>query len=90
MNKNLDSFFKLVSNEESRFLEKLQWVRDNEFWLDNSFEISITILIFLRENKMEQEILEELCGFKLDLHGKHDWKLSEIKKLELMINKKLI
>jgi hypothetical protein len=39
---------------------------------------------------MEKETLEDLIGFELDLSGSYDWRLSEIKKLELYLNKKLL
>ena len=68
----------------------LEFRQKNEYWLESGYTISLTILSFLRENNMQKETLEDLIGFELDLRGKHDWKLSEIKKLEKQLNKKLL
>lgn len=71
-------------------ISKFQWREDNEYWLDDSFKISFVVLSFLRQNKVKIEDFEDMCGFDLDLSGSYDWKLSEIKKLELLINNKLL
>jgi hypothetical protein len=74
-----------VSIKDSGWLEKAR----NRFYSEDSVKISLAVLSFLRENKMEQETLEDLIGFELNLKGDYDWKLSEVKKLELYLNKKL-
>ncbi len=97
------TFFKRVKGEtvgdwltrtayqgDAGFLGKLHWRKTNDYWLDTSFEITFAVLSFLRENKIEKGDLEELIGFDLDLRGTHNWTLSEIRKLELMMNKKLL
>lgn len=75
---------------EDSFFGKLEWRERNEYWLKDSFTISLTVLSFLRENEINKETFEELIGFELQLKGTHDWTLSEIRKLELMMNKKLL
>lgn len=72
------------------FFTESKWRENNEYWRKGSFEISLSVLIFLRENNIEKETLEDLVGFELNLKGSYDWKLSEIKKLELYLNKKLL
>ena len=72
------------------FLGRLEWREKNEYWLKDSFNISLTVLSFLRENEIEKETFEDLVGFEVDLKGSHDWTLSEIRKLELIMNKKLL
>ena len=78
-----------VSIKDSGWLEKAKFRENNSYWIESSFKISVAVLSFLRENKMEQETLEDLVGFELILNKQHDWKLSEIKKLELYLNEKL-
>lgn len=67
-----------------------KWRLNNEYWINSSVEISLSVLSFLGENNMEKETLEDLVGFELNLKSSYDWKLSEIKKLELILNKKLL
>lgn len=89
-NESVADWLKRVSLKDSKWLEEAQYRQDNGYWIDSSFKISVSVLSFLRENKIEKRTFEELCGFKLDLHGSYDWKLSEIKRLELLMNKKLL
>ena len=71
-------------------LSEWRWRERNEYWLEDAQKIAVSVLIFLRENKIEKETFEDLCGFELNLKGSHNWKLSEIRKLELLLNKKLV
>jgi hypothetical protein len=75
---------------DAGFLGRIGWRKINKYWLDSSFEISFAVLSFLRENKIEKEELEETVGFELNLKGEHDWTLSEIKKLELILKVELL
>lgn len=72
------------------FLTESEWRQRNEYWIEDSCKISVSVLVFLRENKIKKDTFEDLCGFELNLSGNHDWHLSEIRKLELLMNKKLI
>lgn len=89
-NKNVENFLKHVSEKESTWLEEAKWREVNEYWLEDGFSICVSILRYLRENNDHLSNLETKCGFKIDLHGKHDWKLSEIKKIELVTGLKLL
>lgn len=66
-----------------------RWRTNNKYWLDSSSAISLCILKFLRKNKMTKNTLEELIEFELDLQGSYDWRLSELKKIELHTGIKL-
>jgi len=44
----------------------------------------------MKENNIEKEAFEELLGFEVDLKGSYNWTISEIRKLELMMNVKLL
>lgn len=57
---------------------------------EDSFRISLAVLSFLRENKLQKETLEDFIGFELNLHGKHDFTLTELRKLELYTNLKFL
>lgn len=87
---SIADWIKRVAIKDSSWLEKAKWREENEYWLDSSAKISVSVLLFLRENKIEKQTFESLCGFPLDLHGSYDWKLSEIKRLELLMNKELL
>lgn len=79
-----------ISHRDSKWLEKVEWRERNSYWLDDAFKISLTISSFLRENEIDKEVFEELVGFEVNLSGSHDWNLSEIRKLELIMNIKLL
>ena len=57
---------------------------------EDSFRISLAVLSFLRENKLQKETLEDFIGFELNLHGKHDFTLTELRRLELYTNLKFL
>ena len=59
-------------------------------YTDDSIKIAVSVLSFLRENKVEKEEFEDLIGFEMDLHGQFDYTISQIRKIELIINKKLV
>jgi hypothetical protein len=75
-----------ISYNGSKSFDKLKWRKANRYWLDASFDICLAVLSFLRQNNMEKETLEQLVGFELDLSGSYDFKISELKKLELYTN----
>ena len=83
-------YLKRTSIKDSGWYEKAKFRETNEYWLRDSFRISLFVNSFLRENKMELETLEKLAGFKVDLHGSHNWTIQEIRKLELLINRELV
>lgn len=83
-------YLKRVSVKDSGWLEEAQYRQDNEYWLKDSFKISLAICSFLRGNNIEKEEFERLVGFKVDLHGSYNWTIQEIRKLELLINRKLV
>lgn len=64
------------------WIDKMRFRDSNEYWLEDSFKITFSVLSFLRENKITKEDLEEQLNFELDLSGKHNWLLSEIRKIE--------
>lgn len=87
-NETVISWLSRISYQPAESL--LEFRQKNEYWLGSGFRISLAVLSFLRENNMQKETLEDLVGFELDLRGKHDWRLSEIKRLEKQLDKKLL
>lgn len=79
-----------VSIKDSGWLKESKERQCDRFYSNESIKISLSVLSFLRVNKMEKKTLEDLVGFELELNGSYDWRLSEIKKLELYLNKKLL
>jgi hypothetical protein len=87
---SIADWLKRVSIKDSKWLEEFKYRQENAYWVDSGFTICVSVLSFLRENKIDKKEFEQLCGFPLILKGSHDWKLSEIKRLELLLNKKLL
>jgi transcriptional regulator with XRE-family HTH domain len=58
-NKNLENFQKLVSNENSGWLDKFLDYKANKKRLDNSSKVAVNVLEALREKKMSQKDLAE-------------------------------
>jgi len=79
-----------ISRRDSKWLEKAEWRERNSYWLDDAFKISFSIYSFMKENNIGKETFEELTSFEVDLSGSYDWTLSEIRKLELIMNIKLL
>lgn len=71
-----------VSIPSSKSLELLQWRKNNKYWMESSFKICLSILEYLRGNNLFKEELESNLSFDLDLSGKKDWTISELKKIE--------
>jgi hypothetical protein len=86
---SLVEWFNRVSIPTNKWLEKFEWHKNNKYWLEASLNISFAVLSFLGENKIKKEDFEDELGFKLDLKGTHNYLLSEIKKIELIIGKRI-
>jgi len=57
---------------------------------DDTVKIAISVLSFLRENKIDKQTFEDLVGFEINLHGSFDYTINQIRKIELILNKKLV
>ena len=92
---NLKKFTKIVSNEHSNWLEKANARKDNEEWMDDSFNVASLVLRALRRNKMHQSDLAKLMGVTPQhinkiVKGQENLSLSTIKKLEKALDIKII
>lgn len=97
MNKqqNLENFQKLVSKEKSGLLEKLKWEKENEQWLDHSFQIALNVVRAMRKQNLNQKDLAQLMQVTPQyiskmLKGKENLSLQTISKLEEVLAIKLI
>lgn len=59
---NLDNFLKLVSDDKSNLLEKIQWRIANQEWLKKSGAIALLVLSTLKEKNISQKTLAELMS----------------------------
>jgi len=85
--KNLENFQKLVSNEESGWLDKFLHYKANQKKLDNSSKIAVNVLEALREKKMSQKDLAKKMNVSAQqinkiVRGKQNLTLDTIGKLE--------
>ena len=87
---SVSEWIERVSVKDSGWLEKAKERERERLWSKDSSNIALIVISFLRENSMEKETLEDLVGFELILNKQYDFKLSEIRKLELYLNKKLL
>ena len=87
---SVSEWIERVSIKDSGWLEKAKERQRARLWSKDSSKITLSVLSFLRENSMEKETLEDLVGFEIYLSGSYDFRLSEIRKLELYLNKKLL
>jgi ribosome-binding protein aMBF1 (putative translation factor) len=85
--KNLENFQKLVSNEDSGWLNKFLHYKANEKWLDNSSKIAVNVMEVLREKGMSQKDLAEKLNVSAQqinkiLKGKQNLTFETVGKLE--------
>lgn len=94
--------FSLVSDKKSNWLENAKWRKDNEYWLDTSFLISVKILSALSKNrnmnndlpKNKDELAEAMnCSpqyITKILRGKENLQIETICKIQQILNIKII
>jgi ribosome-binding protein aMBF1 (putative translation factor) len=97
MNKqqNIENVKKLVSKEKSGLLDKLKWEKENEQWLDRSFQIALKVVRAMRKQNLNQKDLAERMQVPPQyiskmLKGKENLSLQTISKLEDALEIKLI
>ena len=49
---------------------------------DVAVDFSLSVLSFLRENKISKEQMEDDLNMELDLSGSYDWRMSETEKIK--------
>jgi len=101
MNKKIDKFKSLISEEKSGWLDKAKWREENDAWLDISFSIAVKILGALKANKKynvfpgnQKELAEAMnCSAQYVnkvLKGAENLQLETISKIGNILNIQLI
>ena len=85
--KNLENFEKLVSNENSSWLDSFLHYKANQKWLDNSSKVAINVLEVLKDKKLSQKDLAEKMNVSAQqvnkiVRGKQNLTFETIAKLE--------
>lgn len=85
--KNLENFQKLISNEQSGWLDKFLYYEANKNWLDKSSLIAIAVLEALKTKNMSQKELASKVKVSAQqinkiVKGKQNLSLETISKLE--------
>ena len=76
-----------VAIKDSNWLEKAKERQRNEYWNDMSFEFCMSVLSFLRRNKISKEQMEDDLNMEIDLSGSYDFRLSEMCKIKKYMKK---
>jgi len=85
--KNLENFQKLVSNEDSGWLNKFLHYKANKKWLDNSSKVAVSVIEALREKGMSQKDLAQKMNVSAQqinkiVKGKQNLTFETVGKLE--------
>ena len=93
--KNLENFEKLVSNEQSGWLDKFSYYKNNKSWLDKSAIVALNVLEVLKAKGWSQKDLAEKMKVSSQqvnkiLKGQQNLTLETISKLETALEISLI
>lgn len=91
----LEKFGKLVSNEPSNFLSKLEYYRTNKKWLDKSAMVAVNVLEALKTKGLSQKDLAQKMNVSAQqvnkiLKGQQNLTFETISKLETALEISLI
>lgn len=92
---NFNNLEKLISEQKSNWLEKIEWRNENQEWLKVSRSIALIILDEMKQSNLTKEQFANLSGIEIKelnliVKGNYDLKLSTIIKLEKFIKKEII
>lgn len=93
--KNLENFQKLISKEESGWLDNFLYYKANQKWLDYSMKIAVNVLETLAAKKMSQKELAKEMNVSAQqvnkiIKGKQNLTFETISKLEDALGVSLI
>lgn len=93
--KNLENFEKLLSNEQSGWLDKFSYYKTNKNWLDKSAMVAVNVLEVLKAKGWSQKDLAEKMNVSSQqinkiLKGQQNLTLETISKLETALEISLI
>ena len=78
---NVD-WIKRVAIKDSNWLERHNERKRNRYWNKESSKFCLSVLSFLRENKIEKEKMEDDLNMEIDLSSSYDYRLSEMCKIK--------
>ena len=78
---NVD-WIKRVAIKDSNWLERANERKRNRYWNKESSKFCLSVLSFLRENKIEKEKMEDDLNMEIDLSSQYDYRLSEMCKIK--------
>ena len=78
---NVD-WIKRVAIKDSNWLERHNERKCNRYWNKESSKFCLSVLSFLRENKIEKEKMEDDLNMEIDLSSSYDYRLSEMCKIK--------
>ena len=78
---NVD-WIKRVAIKDSNWLERANERKRNRYWNKESSKFCLSVLSFLRENKIEKEKMEDDLNMEIDLFSSYDYRLSEMCKIK--------
>lgn len=98
---NIKNKLKQTSKKDTSWIEKAKWRKENEAWLDISFDIAVSVMSALKANKSNNTIpgnqkeLATAMGCSAQyvnklLKGTENLQLETITKIERILNIKLI
>ena len=71
-----------VAIKDSNWLEEAKERKRNRYWNKESSKFCLSVLYFLRRNKISKEQMEDDLNMELDLSSQYDYRLSEMCKIE--------
>lgn len=94
---NKDKELNILESQEikTNWKERVEWRRENKYWLDHSRRIALAVLNRMDELGMSQRELADCMGCSAQyvsklLKGQENLTLETIAKLELILNKPLL
>lgn len=95
MSTNLENFLKLVSKEQSKWLEDAKFRKENRYWIKTSQKIALKILSRFDELNIDKFELSNktnipLCTISKMVKGFYNFNLIEIRKIEIALDMKIV
>ena len=78
---NVD-WIKRVAIKDTNSLERHNERKRNRYWNKESSKFCLSVLSFLRENKIEKQKMEDDLNMEIDLSSSYDYRLSEMCKIK--------
>ena len=78
---NVD-WIKRVAIKDSNWIEEAKQRQRNSYWRQESLHFCLSVLSFLRENKISKEKMEDDLNMEIDLSSQYDYRMSELVKIK--------